>query len=269
MITSTKNPAVINIKKLLKQASERKKQQIFVAEGKRLVYDIIESGQKPVNLFVTEYFLKKKANLPQGCRYELVSEQVMTSMSDTKTPQGIVGLFNIPRYNISKVAKETVPLLLILDNVSDPGNMGTIFRTFEAAGGTGIILLGNCTDPFSPKCIRSTMGSIVRLPVFFCENTDNLKNFLEKFECITVYASDLTGEDYITCDYRKPCAFVIGNEAKGISLETKTLSDKIISIPMKGRVESLNAAVSAALLSFEANKQRRMKNLFVDENVTV
>ena len=149
--------------------------------------------------------------------------------------------------------------MLVLENIQDPGNLGTIFRTAEAAGATGIVLSKDCVDLYNPKVIRSTMGAIFRIPFIY---TDDLIGTIDelKREGITVYAAHLKGENsYDMEDYKTACAFLIGNEGNGLPEETAACADRKILIPMEGGAESLNAAVASAVLMFEAGRQRRNK----------
>lgn len=257
MITSTTNPIVKYTKQLVKKSSERKKEGLFVAEGRRLVTDIINSGCVPYKLLVTDKYIKDVSD-PKLSDFDvvIVSEAVLESVSDTKTPQGILGIFPIPSYSREDIFRQKSPLIMILEDIRDPGNMGTIFRTFEAAGGDGIVLYKDCTDPFSPKCIRSTMGSVIRLPFIACKNDSELRVVFGD-EKLNIYAADMKGEDYTNLDYSLPTAFIIGNEANGLSEDALAISNKKVSIPMAGKVESLNAAITCAILSFEAKKYRK------------
>lgn len=259
VITSVKNPLVSRMKMLIKSAEERKKEKLFVAEGKRLVCDIIKSGYVPDQLYVSEKFLKKESldNIEEveATRVTLVSENVLQAMSDTKTPQGVVACFRIPNYAPKDLFNEN-PFLLILEEIRDPGNLGTMFRTFEAAGGTGIITVGPTVDIYSPKCVRSTMGSIVRMPVVHCETVNDLKDILKDTK-INIFATAMNGDDYTKKDYCEPVGIIIGNEARGLSKEAMGIATDTVTIPMEGKVESLNAAISVAILAFEAKRQRK------------
>ena len=147
--------------------------------------------------------------------------------------------------------------VLVLDNLQDPGNLGTIFRTAEAAGVTGIILSSDCVDIYNPKVVRSTMGAVLRMPFLYVEDLPGAIGELKK-EGILVYAAHLAGERaYDEEDYTTGCAFLIGNEGNGLRDEVAACADRRILIPMCGRAESLNAAVAAAVLMFEAGRQRR------------
>lgn len=142
-------------------------------------------------------------------------------------------------------APEQVPLIMLLDNLQDPGNMGTILRTAEAAAVTGIIMSSDCVDVYNPKVIRSTMGSVFRVPFVYVENvTDVIRQMKE--HGIRTYATHLAGElAYDEPDYRTPSAFFVGNEGNGLRDQVAELADTYIKIPMAGQVESLNAAIAA------------------------
>ena len=143
-----------------------------------------------------------------------------------------------------------------MDNLKDPGNLGTIFRTAEAAGVTGIILSSDCVDIYNPKVVRSTMGAVLRMPFLYVEDLPGAIGELKK-EGLLVYAAHLAGERAYDEDYTTGCAFLIGNEGNGLRDEVAACADRRILIPMCGRAESLNAAVAAAVLMFEAGRQRR------------
>ena len=145
----------------------------------------------------------------------------------------------------------------MLDNLQDPGNLGTIFRTAEAAGVTGIVLSRDCVDIYNPKVIRSTMGAVYRMPFVYVEDLLEALNVMKK-KGIKTYAAHLKGKNsYDKEDYKEACAFLIGNEGNGLREEVSNMADTWIRIPMEGQAESLNAAVAAAVLMFEAARQRR------------
>jgi TrmH family RNA methyltransferase len=147
--------------------------------------------------------------------------------------------------------------LLLLEDIRDPGNLGTMIRTAEGAGVTGIILNGSSVDIYNPKVIRSTMGSIYRVPFYYAEDFFEVLTEVKK-QGIIIYAAHLLGKPYDTEDsFRMKCAFLIGNEANGLSKEVSAMADALIKIPMAGKVESLNAAVAAAILMYEAARQRK------------
>ena len=150
------------------------------------------------------------------------------------------------------------PLLMILEDLQDPGNLGTIIRTGEGAGITGVILSRTSVDVFNPKVIRSTMGSVYRVPVLYVDSIEKEVLSVLKTHGITTYAAHLKGKNnYDQEDYGKGTAFFIGNEGNGLTDSLTACADTLIKIPMEGQVESLNAAVAASILMFETARQRR------------
>ena len=191
-------------------------------------------------------------------RAEILSDNVFAHVSDTMTPQGVLCVVEQMNYTLEDVlANGSVPHLMVLDNLQDPGNLGTIVRTAEGAGVTGIVMSKETVDIYNPKVIRSTMGSIYRMPFYYAQDLlvaiDEMKQ-----RNISTYAAHLDGKHaYDEEDYKKPCAFFIGNEGNGLRDEIADAADIYIRIPMCGQVESLNAAVASCVLMFEAARQRR------------
>lgn len=192
-----------------------------------------------------------------GFTFEIVSDSVFKSVSDTQTPQGIMAVVAMPEYSLEQLVNGDKTHLLILESIQDPGNLGTMVRTGEGAGITGIIMNKTTVDLFNPKTIRSTMGSIYRVPFLVAEDLSQTLEQL-KGQGISLYAAHLKGvNSYDEENYTKACGFLIGNEGNGLTDEIANLANTYIKIPMEGQVESLNAAISATLLMYEANRQRR------------
>ena len=259
MITSTKNDQVKAVIELKKKARARNEQGLFVVEGVRMAAELPKDQVK--SIYVSETFAKNPENaaiLAEYPGYELVSDQVFAAMSDTQTPQGVLALVRQFSYGMEDLLKNDRPAhLMVLENLQDPGNLGTIFRTAEAAGVTGILLSKDCVDVYNPKVIRSTMGAVFRMPFLYVEDLPEKIKELQK-EGIKTYAAHLRGENaYDEEDYTTGCAFLIGNEGNGLRDEVADCADCLIRIPMEGEAESLNAAVAAAVLMFEAGRQRR------------
>lgn len=259
MITSSSNPQMKNITALMKKAKTRKEQELFVVEGRKMYEEVPAEWLEKV--YVSESFLGEAdaSELLAGRAYEVVSDSVFRSISDTQTPQGILCLVRMPHYELPVLLRGEETHLLILESIQDPGNLGTMLRTGEGAGITGVIMNRSTVDLFNPKTIRSTMGSIYRVPFLV---TDDLGGTVEtlRAEGIKIYAAHLKGRK----QYDEPCycggtAFLIGNEGNGLSDAIAAKADTYIRIPMEGQVESLNAAVSASLLMYETNRQRRAK----------
>ena len=263
MITSAANQKVKKIVQLNKKAVERKKEDVFVAEGVKMFLEAPEGSLCEV------YVSENLSGFPEGqgekvrrklemCGYETVSEEVFRKMSDTQTPQGILCVVRQQHYTMKEMLqKRECPLFLVLENLQDPGNLGTIFRAGEGAGVCGVVMSRDTADIYNPKAIRATMGSVYRVPFCYTDHLEEAIGWM-KSAGIKVFAAHLKGErSYDRCDYRKPSAFLIGNEGKGLTAETAALADFYVKIPMEGKVESLNAAVASALLVFEAARQRR------------
>ena len=261
-ITSTGNKLVKEVRELEKKARARRDSGLFVAEGERLCSEIPK--EEIVRIFVTSGY---SGRLPKGMDadkkgnaesnpvgklqvYE-VSEQVMEYMSDTRTSQGILAVVKQKHYK-----SLSGDFFIILDTLQDPGNMGTIFRTAEAAGVKGIIMNRNCVDIYSPKVVRATMGAMFRMPFLICDDLcAEIKNM--KSRGVRIYAAHLKGEkNHFEFDYSGPTAFMIGNEGNGLSDEIAALADSYLRIPMMGETESLNAAVAATVLMYETLRQR-------------
>lgn len=268
MITSANNQQLKQVSALLKKSKERREKKAFVVEGPRMVVEAPAKSLKSV--FVAESYEKNPENQnvlkelrtkceSVGAVFETVADSVFKSVSDTQTPQGIMAVVAMPEYDLKQLLDGEKTHLLILESIQDPGNLGTMVRTGEGAGITGVIMNKTTVDLFNPKTIRSTMGSIYRMPFLVTEDLSETMQFLKE-NGVSLYAAHLKGEHYYTEEsYTKACGFLIGNEGNGLSDEIANQADTYIKIPMEGQVESLNAAISATLLMYEANRQRRLK----------
>lgn len=264
MITSTSNAKIKRIVQLRKKKKARDAEGVFLVEGIRMFREIPEKLLQEI--YISESCegkegkeIRRRASAC-GIRPELVSDGVFAYLSDTQTPQGILCVVRQLSYSLEEVADASCPHMLVLDRLQDPGNVGTILRTAEGAGVTGILLDGECADIYNPKTIRSTMGSIFRMPFYYIQDLEEGIRYLKK-RGICTYAAHLEGKRaYDEEDYRKPCAFLIGNEGNGLRPEIADLADTYIRIPMAGEVESLNAAIASAVLMFEAGRQRRSRS---------
>ena len=248
-----------DISNLVKNKKARDAQGLFVAEGWKLFREA--PADRIVQVLMTRRFLKEhpeaEERLPAACQVSAeVEESRFASICDTKTPQGILTVMKKLDWRMEDVRGTGSPLYVLLENVQDPGNAGTIVRTGEAAGVTAVFLTEGSVDLYAPKTIRSTMGSIFRVPHVVVPEGVRLAEKLKK-EGVGVYAAHLGGRrPYTGCDYRTGCAFVIGNESRGISDGLADACSELIRIPMLGQVESLNAAMAAGVLLFEARRQR-------------
>ena len=276
IISSKDNKRIKYIRSLLEKGNIRKKNHQFVVEGIKLVDEALEygkvlevvcaeslyneliSGDLSGNRLLAENDKNITNYVKKGSSLLVVSDTVFKSMSETKTPQGILAVAEIPDYRLldrgflEQAYTETGKIkLLVLEDTADPGNLGTIMRTAEAAGVTGVIMGKGTVDIFNPKVVRSTMGSIFRLPFAYVEDLKETIKELKK-QGISFYATHLKGEkSYKDIKYSDRSAILVGNEARGLSYDVADLADTYVLIPMQGKVESLNAAVAAALMMYE------------------
>ena len=276
IISSKDNKRIKYIRSLLEKGSIRKKSKAFVVEGIKLtdealeygkvievvcavsLYDEIISGDLSGNRLLAENDKNITNYVKKGSSFLVVSDTVFKSMSETKTPQGILAVVEMPDYGLldkgfleQAYTKNGKMKLLVLEDTADPGNLGTIMRTAEAAGVTGVIMGKGTVDIFNPKVVRSTMGSIFRLPFVYVEDVKATIKELKKIG-ISFYAAHLKGKkSYKDIKYSDKSAILVGNEARGLSNEVAELADNYVIIPMSGKVESLNAAVAAALMMYE------------------
>lgn len=189
--------------------------------------------------------------------HEVVTEEQMKKLTDTVTPQGILCVVRQPSYTMEDIINHPGHrLLMILEDIQDPGNLGTIFRTAEGAGASGIIMTKGCADLFNPKVVRSTMGSIYRVPFFVTDDIEQTISLVKNAQ-IEVFAAHLKGEHFYDEIEYKDAAFLIGNEGRGLKDSTASLADTYIKIPMSGELESLNASMAAGILMYEHNRQIR------------
>ena len=257
MITATSNKRIKWLVSLSEKAKERKKEQVFLVEGSKMFEEADEKYTREV--YVSESYIEKNgiSEKLKKTGYEIVSDEVFKKISDTRSPQGILCVMKQYQYTLEDVLTKENPTLVLLEDIQDPGNLGTILRTGEGAGIDGVIMTKDTVDIYNPKTIRATMGSIYRMPFIY---VDSLKETIEKLQDkgIVVYAAHLKGKAYYdSFDFKKGCAFLIGNEGNGLKKETADLADFYLKIPMEGQVESLNAAIATTLLMYEAFRQRR------------
>lgn len=266
IITANSNPKIKNINKLNKNASFRKEEQVFIVEGIRMFRELPVDRVKQVFVSETAYQryrteLPEKGITEQDRRLVVVSDSVFRSMSQTKTPQGLLAVVERYHYTMEDLIsvmdkRENGNTFLVLESIQDPGNLGTIVRTAEAADVTGIIIGGDSCDIYNPKVVRSTMGTIFRVPFVYVDDLMGTVDRLKEHG-IVVYGAHLDGQDLYAGKLEKNNAFLIGNEGNGLTYELSAKADRLIRIPMAGQVESLNAAISATLLAYEAYRQRK------------
>lgn len=232
----------------------------YLIEGFRLVDQALRQGIRPAWAFYTEAFAAEERGraltetLVAGeTQVWCVSPGAMAALADTVTPQGIVAILDLPRPDLALVEKAS--LLLVLDDLRDPGNLGTLLRTAQATGVEAVLLSPGCVDPFAPKVVRAGMGAQLALPIFSDLDWPDLAELTrEKHRILADPRGTLTPWEI---DWTPPTALIVGNEAQGASLYAQTLAQEKVRLPMRAEVESLNAAIAGAVLLFEAWRQRQ------------
>jgi len=252
-ITSRENGHVKAYRMIQSSKSSRREAGLFAAEGVRLCVDFCNSGTILDTLFFTEQGMKKypdTAILAKKAKHTYeISKELETFFSDTKTPQGVFCLFEVPS---DKIFAENISVI-ILESLSDPGNIGTIIRTAASLGIYNVLMTDDCCDIYSPKVLRGCMGAIACLNIKITSDLLSEIDALKK-DGYTVLASVPNGnKSILDCKYQKT-AIIIGNEGSGIKTETISASSQTVTIPMSGHTESLNAASAAAILMWETIK---------------
>lgn len=235
IITSKSNPAIKEIVKLSSDRKFRYEAKKYIVEGIKPVTECLSSGQKVSLIVCTEEFSEKFDNAI------IVSEGVFNHISSEKSPQGVLAVVEMPE-NVLKPPKNSC---ILLDRLQDPGNLGTIIRTANAAGYDEIYLI-NCTDPFSPKAVRASMSGI-----FFVNTiSGSAEEIMPLFKDLSIFCADMDGENIFGFTPPEKFCLCIGNEGGGVSEEIKKKSERKIKIPMRESCESLNAAVSAGIAMY-------------------
>ena len=239
--------------------------ELIYVEGLRLCEEALRSRLTIEAVVVSEELLRKERvaaviqELSQASkRFGSVSEKLLESVSYTKTPQGIVVLAQRPESSETRLAAQLdgSPLLVVLHRINNPVNVGAILRTAEAAGAAGVIATKNTSDPFSPKSLRGAMGSAFRLPIWSGPAYTEMIEWCRQRSLATICAAVDATAAYTELDWTRPSALILGPESTGLTPEEQELADRRVSIPMKGMAESLNVAVAAGIMLFEAARQR-------------
>lgn len=255
IITSRENPLIKLVAALQVSSEKRKRNGLFVLEGLRICKDACDNGIRFDKLIVSDAAAEKYAADTE--KFSLISDEcykisdsLFKKISDTKTPQGIIAVAKMPVTGSCGIDKNGK--YIALENVADPSNLGAISRTAEALGVNGIILSSDGCDPYSPKALRASMGTLLRVPVFVTESfAETLKSTgLKRYACVV----DKTAESIKEQSFENGSVVMIGNEANGLTDSAKQSADVLVTIPMTGRAESLNAAAAAAIAMWEMMK---------------
>lgn len=251
-VTSRENPLIKSVSKLKSSARTRKTEGKFIVEGLRICEDCRENGVRFDTLILTEKFLEKNEKIAEDLALNaentlVVPKFVFEKIADTDNPQGVLAVVKMSgkKEEIDKNGR-----YIALENLSDPTNLGAISRTAEALGVSGIIISKDSCDPYSPKVIRASMGTILRLPIIICDDflADLKASGLKLFGCVV-----RDGKDISSVTFSNGTALLIGNEANGLTEQTALACEKI-TIKMSGKAESLNASVAAAIAMWELIK---------------
>ena len=257
MITSSNNPRSRSIRKLQKSRQERWEKKQFIIEGVRLVREALKA-MLPIELvlYTADLGEEGQALLPElarlGAEVQVVSERVMRACADTETPSGLLAIMPFP---ILRRPQE-FDLVLVVDRLADPGNLGTMLRTALAAGVQVVFLIEGSVDPFNPIVVRAAMGAHFFLPMEIL----SVDLLLKRLGQIDLWLAEKgNGMMYDKVDWRSPCGLIIGSEAHGAGKSLRSLVAKRIQIPMRGAVDSLNASIAAAIILFEIVRQREAR----------
>jgi RNA methyltransferase, TrmH family len=258
-ITSKDNEKVKLTKSLLK-SKNRVKESKFLIEGFRILTQAIDCRADLQYVFINENFESREEHVEflkvlksNNIKIYKTTNKIFKDFIDTESTQGIIGVVGIKENKIEEILDESCKFVLILDRIQDPGNMGTIIRTADAAGVDAIINLKGCVDIYNSKVTRSTMGSIFDMKIINMTQDDAVKELRDrKFEIVSSFLS--TDNFYDKVEYNYKTALVIGNEANGVNDKLIEESDTLVKIPIYGKAESLNAAISSAILMYEIKK---------------
>lgn len=250
-ISSASNEQIKKIIQLKEKSKARKSEGCFIVEGIKMFREAPK--EDIIKVYVSERFIAENPDMMEDCDYQVVSDAVFKKISDMVTPQGILAIVKQKTYSMEELLStmhQGQNCFVVLDRIQDPGNLGTIIRTGEGAGINGVIMSNTTADIYNPKVIRSTMGSIYRVPFVITPDLPKAVRMLKDAGVIT-YAAHLKGEFYSKEEFPKKTALLIGNEGNGLSDEVSKEADRLIKIPMKGNVESLNASIATAILMYE------------------
>ncbi len=255
MIVSPQNPRVKLARQLQQRRDFREAEGLFVAEGARLVDDLIQAGMRAAFVILSDIPTARdwRASRDISADCLIVSEQTMRGLSGEVTPPGILAVFHMPAAP-DPAAARSAPTILVLDGLRDPGNLGACLRVAAGADCRPVLLSPGCVDLYNPKVVRGAMGAHARILAWQRPWSD----IRSVCEGRAVWVADAAGlRDYDTVDWRQPNAIVIGGEAAGISPEARNMAAGALRIPLANHVESLNAAVACGVILFEAARQRR------------
>jgi TrmH family RNA methyltransferase len=257
VVTSRANPRVKQLRAAF-AGNARLSGGLVAIEGEHLLQEALRSGLPIKTIFLSDR-IAPPAWLPRGVEVLLLADEIFASAVDTQHPQGIAALLIPPRWEMPSTlpanGRGLAPLMLVAEGLQDPGNLGTLIRSAEAFGATAVLTTAGTVNEWNQKALRASAGSVFRVPVIDVTHSDIAALKSRGLRLLAAVADDAS-LPVADADLAQPCALMIGNEGAGLSEELLALADARISIPMPGRVESLNAAVAGSLLLYEASRQR-------------
>ena len=252
-ITSSANPKFKRLIALLQKSSERRESALFTVEGVREISHCIEAGYKPDCIFFCPDIVSEET-LPQ-CRHFALSAGLYAKAAYREGTEGAIGVFQAIEHPLSSLHLKDNPLIAVLESVEKPGNLGAVLRTCDAAGADALVICDPRTDLYNPNLIRASIGAVFTVPTAVCTTAQAI-TFL-KSKGIRIHTAQLQDSSlYYDCPMTKGTAIVMGTEATGLSDKWRQAADAHIRIPMLGKLDSLNVSVSAAILLYEAVRQR-------------
>lgn len=240
----------------LGQKKYRDRLGLYIVEGEKIVREAMQAGRAKTVVMREDF---KGEFDREGTAFVFMSGNLFSKIAQTETSQGILAIVEEPQYDRTSFLKAISARdskVLVLDRLQDPGNIGTIIRTADAAGYAGMIVMKGCGDVFSPKVIRAAAGSLMRLPVYKGESEEEILSILGEAGKVLVGTTPEAGMDYDKADWSGGIALLIGNEGNGLSNTFKAATQRNVKIPMNKEVDSLNAAVAAGILIYESIKER-------------
>ena len=261
-ITAFSNPLIKQVR-LLRDKRHRREQRRFLAEGLRILTEAFDAGHIPHHLFFSAAsaghpLVRALVDACEQAGGEAIEtgDDILSKLSGKDNPGAVIGVYDELPTDLARIDRMTAPLWLVAERLRDPGNLGTILRTADAVGAGGLILIGDCTDPFSVEAVRASMGALFTVPIVRCE-WDAFVPWLRGGEGSLVGLHLDGAVDYQLPDYRAPTFLLTGNEAQGMLAEMAAECDVLVKIPMLGKADSLNAAVATAVMAYEVLNQRR------------
>ena len=261
-ITSFSNDTVKRIRSL-RDKKVRRLERMFLAEGLRILAEGRDSGflphviayasGQPLHPLAADIISEAEA---QGADVIETTPDILSKMSGKENPQAVLGVYRQPETDLGAIDRTTAPLWIVAQAMRDPGNIGTVLRTGDAVGAGGLILIDDCADPFSVEAVRASMGALFTQKIATAQ-WDEFVPWLRSGEGQLVGTSLRTETDYLDAQYDQPCFLLVGNESQGLPADYEDECDMLVKMPMLGRADSLNAAVAAAVMSYQVRASWR------------